>query len=166
MSVILGHHCFCCFDRNEARTEELEAENDRLEAELADYQQRNERDKADIRKQVHELVEVKSDADRPGLEDIWIAGIPLGKVVSNLDGHLKRGAARDDEQHGDGGTGERDDDGRSPLAQLIDVPATRAKEFLSANQVRGRKIAQRAREIGTTPLEGLVVRSDQIAEQL
>ena len=148
----------------EARTEELEAENERLESELSEYQEQNERDKAGIRKQIHDLVEVKTDAERPSLEDIWVAGVPLGKIVSNLDGELKRGAVRGDQQHID--HGDRDTDDRSPLAQLVDVPAERATEFLSANQLRGRKIAQRACEIGAKTPEGLVVRSDQITEQL
>jgi len=150
-------------DRLEARTEELEAENERLESELLEYQERNERDKAGIKQQLHELVEVKTDAERPSLRDIWIAGVPLGKLVDGLDRRVKRDSDRNDEQHGDG---DDDDDGRSPLAQIIDVPAERAKQFLSANQVRGRKVAQRAREIGTTAPEGLVIRSDQIAERL
>ena len=150
----------------EARIKRLEAENERLERELTEYKAENERDKAGIRRDIHDLVEIKTDAENPGLRDIWIAGQPLGKIVDDVHHQVNRGpghepSARDNDNNDLG-----DDDDRSPLARLIDVPAERAKEFLSANQIRGRKIAQRAREIGTNTPEGLVVRSDEVAERL
>ena len=163
-------------ERLEAQNEALAAENERLDRELTEYKQENEHDKASIRQNIHELVEVKATDQRPTLEDIWIAGQPLGKIIEGLNRRVNQNDCdhhdSDDGGGGDGGDGgsgngpDRDADGRSPLARLIDVPAERAREFLSVNQVRGRKIAQRAREIGSKTPEGLVVRSDEIAEPL
>ena len=58
------------------------------------------------------------------------------------------------------------DDGRSPLAKLIDVPIERAKEQLTANQVRARTVGQRAIELGKKTQAGIVVKSENIAEHL
>lgn len=147
------------------RIERLEAENERkderieaLEAEHTEYRARNELDKAEIRQDLHGQIEDRSAEDEnTGLEDIWLCGQPIGKLINGLI----EGRQTDENDGSD-----EPDDRRSSLAQLIDLPAEKAKEILSENQERGRSVAQRARELGTNTQAGLVVRSKDVARHL
>ena len=107
---------------------------DELETEVAEYRDENERDKATIRKDVHEAIEKVEEAT------------------------AQKPAQSEDEND--------DEDERSPLAQLIDLPVERAKEALTANQERARLAAQRAPELGKKTKAGLVVKSRDIADYL
>lgn len=118
-----------------------------------------------------DLVEVRSDDPENGtLEDVWIAGLPLGKILDKIEtktsgiGNLEeRIAALEADQAGE--DVDQGDD-RSPLAQLIDLPKEKAKEVLTENQARARTVAQRARELGTKTKAGLVVKSRAVKETL
>jgi hypothetical protein len=140
------------------QSETIEQQDDRIN-ELEREDDENTENKT---KDAQELVEVRTDNEVVTLKDIWIADQPLGKIINGLE--KKIGDTRKMIQ----GSGEstENDNGRSPLAQVIDLPAETAKEALTANQERGRRIAQRAKKLGTNTPEGLVVRSSDIAEQL
>ena len=148
-----------------ARIERLEAENERkderieaLEAEHTEYRARNELDKAEIRQDLHGRLEDRSAEDEnTSVEDIWLFGQPIGKLINGL---IENQSTNQSDENNE------PDDRRSSLAQLIDLPAEKAKEVLSENQERGRSVAQRARELGTKTQAGLVVRSKDVARHL
>ena len=119
-------------------------------------------------------IEIRTDDENPTLKDIWIAGLPFGKIIDKVEAKVNgfdKIEERINDLEGEAGAAGNDrsgsqEDGRSPLAQLIDLSAEKASEVLSENQERGRRVAQRARELGTNTPEGLVVRSSDIATQL
>jgi len=123
-------------------------------------------------KKAQELVEVRSDEEFPEVSDIWIAGLPFGKLLDTVrskigdDGGLEDRLIDLEARSDRNGEGTDGNGGRSPLAQLIDLPAETAKEALTANQDRGRRIADRAKKLGDNTPKGLVVRSSDIATQL
>jgi len=126
-------------------------------AELEEYRAQNECDKAEIRQDIYGRLEDRSDEDETtALEDIWLFGQPVGKVINGLI------EGQDEDSNGNSENADR----RSSLAQLIDLPAEKAKDVLSENQQRGRLAAQRAREIGAKTKAGLVVTSSDIADHL
>lgn len=139
-------------ERQSGRIDELERENDEKDAQ--------------------DLVEVQSDEEVTQLSDVWIAGLPFGKILTNVKSQIEDDGGLIDRvidlEAGSVQSGETTDtdDRRSPLAQLIDLPAEKASEVLSENQDRGRRVAQRAKKLGTNTPEGLVVRSSDIADQL
>jgi hypothetical protein len=147
-------------EQQSERIDELEREND-------------ETDDAEEKK-AQDLVEVRSDEQFAELGDVWIAGLPFGKILDTVrsqigddGGLLDRVIDLEDGSVQSSETADTDaDDKRSPLAQLIDLPAERASEALSENQDRGRRVAQRAKKLGTNTPEGLVIRSTDVATEL
>jgi len=139
-----------------ARIEALEAENERkderiealeaLEAEHNEYRARNELDKAEIRQDLHGQIEDRSAEDEnTGLEDIWLCGQPIGKLINGLIEN--QSTDQSDENN-------EPDDRRSSLAQLIDLPAEKAKEVLPENGQRARIVAMRLPEFGRKAMQG------------
>jgi hypothetical protein len=136
------------------RVERLETRNQNLTAENKQQNEQIERlleENAEDRQRIAELEDYRADNERDKAT--------IRQQVTKVE---EREPASSDDANSDG----RDTKGRSPLAQLIDVPAERATEFLSVNQRRGRKVAQCALEIGTETPSGLVVRSDEVANYL
>ena len=144
------------------RIDELEGEDDESEE--------------NTEKDAQELIEVRSDEEAVELDDIWIAGLPFGRLLSAVrttvkdDGglvdrviDLEAGSIQSDDT---ADTDDQDDEEASPLAQLIDLPGKKAEEVLTENQARARLVAQRARELGTDTKAGLVVKSADIEEHL
>jgi hypothetical protein len=129
-------------------------------------------------KEAQDLIEVRADGDDDGftLRDVWIAGLPFGRILNQIEtkidgpGRIKDRIANLESRKGrNGETAAEEDDqeeGASPLAQLIDLPAKKAEEVLTENQARARLVAQRARELGTDTKAGLVVKSADIEEHL
>lgn len=63
-----------------------------------------------VREEVSELIEVQTDADSPGIEDIWIAGQPLGKIiesnrkkVTNVESEVREVQSSDENPEGKSG---------------------------------------------------------------
>ena len=125
-------------------------------------------------KDAQELVDVRTDEEVVELSDVWIAGLPFGKVLNTLKtivrddgGLIDRLIDLEETSTQTEQTDEKSPDDRvSPLAQTINLPVEHAQEVLTANQQRGRKVAQRARELGTNTRAGLVVHSSDIAGML
>ena len=149
-------------DQNE-RIDELEGENDE-----------------NTEKDAQDLIEVRSDDDDDDLtlRDVWIAGLPFGRILdqieTKIDGpgrikdrltDLESGSVQNGETADTTGA-DNQEERASPLAQLIDLPAKKAEEVLTENQARARLVAQRARELGTDTKAGLVVKSADIKEHL
>ena len=129
--------------------------------------------------EAQDLIEVRTedDDDDLTLRDVWIAGLPFGRILDQIEtkidgpGRIKDRLAN--LESGNVQNGETDsaregdeEEGASPLAQLIDLPAKKAEEVLTENQARARLVAQRARELGTDTKAGLVVKSADIEEHL
>jgi hypothetical protein len=154
------------------QSETIKDQNERIN-ELEDENEEN------AEKEAQDLIEIRTDDDDDSLtlRDVWIAGLPFGKIVDQIEtkidgpGRIKDRLANLESrsvQNGETGNAKEDDqeEGASPLAQLIDLPAKKAEEVLTENQARARLVAQRARELGTDTKAGLVVKSADIAEHL
>ena len=139
-------------ERLETKIEQKDERINELEAEHTEYRARNELDKAEIRQDLHGRLEDRSaDDENTGLEDIWLCGQPIGKLINGLiEGR------QTDENDGSATPVGRDepDDRRSSLAQLIDLPAEKAKEALPENGQRARLAAMRLPEFGRKAMEG------------
>jgi hypothetical protein len=140
-------------ERLEAENGDLRGENkelrDRvsaLEAEHNEYRARNELDKAEIRQDLHGQIEDRSAEDEnTSVEDIWLFGQPIGKLINGLIEN--QSTDQSDENN-------EPDDRRSSLAQLIDLPAEKAKEVLPENGQRARIVAMRLPEFGRKAMQG------------
>lgn len=70
-------------DRDEAQIETIEvpkAEYERQQQQLSTL----EEEVRDLKEgKAEELIEIRSTSENPGLEDIWLAGQPLGKIVES-----------------------------------------------------------------------------------
>jgi hypothetical protein len=151
--------------------ETIKNQNERID-ELEDENEEN------AEKEAQDLIEVRTDDGDEDLtlRDIWIAGLPFGRILNQIEtkidgpGRIKDRIANLESRKGrNGETAAEEDDqeeGASPLAQLIDLPAKKAEEVLTENQARARLVAQRARELGTDTKAGLVVKSADIEEHL
>ena len=131
-------------------------------------------------KEVQNLIEVRADDDDDDftLRDVWIAGLPFGRILDQIEtkidglGRIKDRLADLESksvQNGEtAGKADADDqeEEASPLTQLIDFPVKKAEEVLTENQARARLVAQRARELGTDTKAGLVVKSADIEDHL
>lgn len=151
----------------EARIDRLEAENERkdeqiddLEAEVAEYRAENERDKAAIRRNVHNLVEVRTDAEdedeqnhSPTLEDVWIAGQPLGKIINNIQAKVNqdRESAQTDESAPRA-------DSMTPMEQVIHAGEEGVVFDVTASVRRAKAIATHFRQWATKTPNGLVIK--------
>jgi gas vesicle protein len=148
--------------------ETIKEQNDRID----ELERENTESTENETKDAQDLVEVRTDEKVAELDDVWIAGLPFGKVLNAVRTTIREDGGLIDRiidlEDGSVGSGEtpESNDGRSPLAQLIDLPAETANDALTANQERGRRIAQRAEELGKNTPEGFVVQSSDIATQL
>jgi hypothetical protein len=142
-------------ERLETKIEQRDERINELEAEHTEYRARNELDKAEIRQDLHGRLEDRSaDDENTGLEDIWLCGQPIGKLINGLiEGRQTDESDGSDESATPAGRDEPDDR-RSSLAQLIDLPAEKAKEVLPENGQRARLAAMRLPEFGRKAMEG------------
>lgn len=66
-----------------------------------------------VEAKIGQLIEVRSDSENPGLEDVWIAGQPLGKIIESNRETAKSAEklAREARSSEDEPTGKSDEDG-------------------------------------------------------
>jgi predicted RNase H-like nuclease (RuvC/YqgF family) len=148
-------------DRLEAQNEALADENDRLEGELADYKERNERDKASIRRDVHDLVEVRTDDDEkeegedrsPTLEDVWIAGQPLGRIINSIQSKVNQ----EDDQSDESATRANS---MTPMEQVIHAGEEGVVFDVTASVRRAKAIAEHFRQWAQKTPNGLVIKDE------
>lgn len=136
-------------EQKDERIEELENDRDTLRTELdetkdelANYQERNESDKADIRQQVHEL-----DNMSAGNSSV------LGKLhdkVNDVKENVNNSSSDE-----------------SPLEQICRLPKKVARDALSKNQSRAREIVTSLNDVKTEQaMAGTVIPSTSIREYL
>ena len=118
-------------------TNGLRAEIDRLSRELASERARTTELETTVEQQAETIDEQNERIDE----------LEAGRDIDRTDG-------------------EEQDDRRSSLAQLIDLPKETATDVLTENQERARSVAQRAPELGTKAQAGLVIKSADVARRL
>jgi chromosome segregation ATPase len=145
-------------------TDELRAEIERLNERLAVVETENSRKDDEIERLNERLAVVESESSRKD-DEIERLSRDLASErgrVTELESEVETLRSESDASD----ENDESDDGRSPLAQLIDVPLERAKKQLTANQVRARTVAQRAIELGKKTQAGIVLKSEDIASYL
>ena len=127
---------------------------------------------------LQEIIDIKADSlDDADIDDIWIAGFPLGKLVDSANTRSRRNNAKIEEIESngaeDGGSSDAEggvNDGetsgqrrKSGIEQVCGLPDEMARKQLTKNIQRARYIALRIKSFGQRgAYDGIYLKSDQI----
>jgi len=134
-------------DENEAQAEEI--------AELKEYRSRNELDKAEIRQDVHGRLEDRSDeGETTALEDIWLFGQPIGKIMNGLI------EDQGNDQAGETDEGGSRDESLTPFEQVMRAGEEGVLGHLTAKDDRAQTIGEHFGQWASKAPNGLVIKDN------
>ena len=77
-----------------------------------------------VKQEIHQLIEVKSDDENPGLEDIWLCGQPIGKIIESTREEVREmetSTSNPHTQEGEEGATESENNGMLPIERLAEA---------------------------------------------
>lgn len=139
--------------------------------EWEDVQSRLE-DVEEKQEQQSDIIDIQSDDGNPVLGDIWVAGIPVGKIIQNARKKSDDAHSRIDDteethnQDPDPGCEPDKDNSRTPMEQITALPYDMARNQLKKVHQRAKHVMMEADTWGDRTRKGIVLDSGTIRKIL